>query len=612
MPIVKLPDGTLVQIPDTPEPGEPSFGEKLGTNLLTGSQKLGATMLNLPPLAARGINWALDKMGVPNNPGTLLSGMAAPNYMDEVVAGAEKLGKKEGFQNPVGRAAAEALPGVFLTPGATAAAPLRSAALAAVPAAVGEKVGEQFGPLAGTGAAVLTGGVGGLVAGPRQSVARSDIRRELAGQPPEFFEAARRNASDAIGAGSTTATAGEMFPGKSGVLALTAKTAGQKGGELLRNQLGGREDDLAQLSQAFLRRLGPEVDPAQVANQTAEAAGGVFQTAKGVRGEALGNRLKGKSVSPFDLAPIYNDLLAQAKNEVRPDASVAYQLVAKAMVGTDGKLITDLQQLSLAIKSLKTAAKNPNSPLFNGSTVSDIDLKKAIGKMESELGAAAPDFKEGMRDFGDYTQQVLDPMRKGPIGALMDRNPLTAGQTPIGRMEGLVGNNSTGTTQGVLRNLENPAMTGGPTVLPQQIARALYQQRLAKGSQAPGKTVRGEPGSIEDSRLQGLIQAGGGDAGFVTQPLRAADKLKLDSAGSINGLPEMMARQAALRPFRTFDMMMTAKTQRDVNREIARLLGGPLRPEQIDELQRIAMFNPEVRRMLTLRAAGQPIIQPGE
>lgn len=94
MPIVKLPDGTLVQIPDADE--GPSFGEKLGTNLFTGSQKLGATMLNLPPLAARGINWAMDKMGVPNNPKSLLSGMAAPNYMDEVVAGADALGKRKG------------------------------------------------------------------------------------------------------------------------------------------------------------------------------------------------------------------------------------------------------------------------------------------------------------------------------------------------------------------------------------------------------------------------------------------------------------------------------------------------------------------------------------
>ena len=610
MPIVKLPDGTLVQIPDADE--GPSFGEKLGTNLFTGSQKLGATMLNLPPLAARGINWAMDKMGVPNNPKSLLSGMAAPNYMDEVVAGADALGKKEGFQNPIGRAAAEALPGVFLSPGATAAAPLRSAALAAGPAAVGEKVTEEFGPLAGTGAAVLTGGVGGLVTGPRQSVARADIRRELAGQPPEFFEAARRNAADALGAGSTTATAGEMFPGRSGILALTGKTAGQKGGEMLRNQLGGREDDLAQLSEAFLRRLGPEVDPAQVANQAAEAAGGVVETARGIRGQGLRNRLAGQTVDAYDVAQIYNDLLTRSRAATRVDEAVTLAEVAQSMVGQNGQLITDLQQLSLAIKGLKDRAKNPNAVTSAGAAISGEDLRRAIRVAEEGLGQVSVPFREGMADFRGYTNQVMDPLRKGPVGALADKNPLIAGQTPIGRMEALVNNNSTGTTQGVLRNLENPAMTGGPTVLPAQIARALYQQKLSKGSQAPGKTVRGEPGSIDDRRMQGLIQASGNDPAFVTQPLRAADNLKLDSSGSINGLPDMMARQAALRPFRTLDMMMTAKTQRDVNREIARLLGGPLRQSQIDELQRIAMFNPEVRRMLTLRAAGQPIIATGE
>ena len=282
------------------------------------------------------------------------------------------------------------------------------------------------------------------------------------------------------------------------------------------------------------------------------------------------------------------------------------------MRGQNGQLITDVQQLSLAIKALKERAKNPNAQTSAGQAINSRDLSEAIRIAEEGLAQVSQPFREGMQEFRDYTNQVLRPQTKGPIGSLMDNNPVTAGQTPVSRLNGMVENNSPQTIRNTVRQLADPIMTGGQTVTPAEIARALYQQKLARGSQTPGKTVRGEPGSLNDEKLQTLIEASGGNPAQVTQPLRAADNLKMDAAGSVNGLPEMLLRQAVFRPFRTLDMMMTGKTQADINHELARLLAGPVSREQIDALRRIAMFDPNVRRMLTARAAGQPLLNPGE
>lgn len=589
----------------------PTLLEKTGRAVVSGGKSLARGFLKgLAGMAegAAGFNYA-ERMGRPPEPGQeLTQGVEKVLPVPAGETRVEQLARK-GLEG-AGGALTLPVPGAGLVrnmiPGAASGVSEDLARSWAKP------LGGTWENILGTGAGVLAGGLAGGIAGPRQSVAQADIRRELAGQPPGFFDAARRNTADALGAGSTTATAGEMFPGRSGILALTSKAAGQKGGEMLRNQLGGREDDLRQLTEAFLRRMGPNVNPAQVANQAADAAGGVFQEAKNIRGDALRARLLGQTVNPFDLAPIYNGLLARSANEVRPDAAIAYQMAAQAMVGTNGQLITDLQQLSLALKSLKAAMKNPNDLKFNGSQVSAEDLRRAVQVTEMELGQISQPFREGMQEFGQYTQQVLDPLRKGPVGSLMDKNPLTAGQTPVGRLTGLVDNNDPRGLVGTTRQLNDPVMTGGTTVTPGEIAKAIYQQRLKKGSQNPGEMVRGEQGSLEDQKLQALLGSAGLNADRVTQPLRAADNLKLNSAGGISGFPEMRWSQAAIRPFRTIDMILTGKTERDINRELARLLGGPLRPEQIDELQRIAMFDPNIRRMLTLRAAGQPLITPGE
>jgi hypothetical protein len=95
-----------------------------------------------------------------------------------------------------------------------------------------------------------------------------------------------------------------------------------------------------------------------------------------------------------------------------------------------------------------------------------------------------------------------------------------------------------------------------------------------------------------------LIKAGGGDVSYANQPLQAADRLQAFSgAAGRNEPPKMSLLQGLIRPFRTADMAFTGKGMRTYNQEIAELLADP---KNLPELQKIAMFSPEVRKLLTV------------
>jgi hypothetical protein len=73
--------------------------------------------------------------------------------------------------------------------------------------------------------------------------------------------------------------------------------------------------------------------------------------------------------------------------------------------------------------------------------------------------------------------------------------------------------------------------------------------------------------------------------------------LHLHAANSSGGPPRMGMGQMLLRPFRTLDMMITAHNEAGVQREIAHLLQDP---NNLPELRKIAMFDPTVRKQLSL------------
>jgi len=623
MPIVKLPDGTLVQLPDE-EQGMldklASTGKKVGADLAAGFgqtanliPKVAGMAMNLPSKLLTGLGnltgLAPDmKLKVPGSE----AGPAVEAVGDSGMQAWEQLGRESGFEPGYKKAITQGVGGSLAFPIVNAQQPVRSLLGMTVgggAGGAGVEAGNKFlpeNPLVAALLGGLAGGTGAFVAGPRQSVGKADIRRALNGLTPQDYQDAERNIQLFSNAGATTPTLAEAFPPGSGIMALANKVRGGYTDNALRLKTQGRPADLENLGFESMNRVAPPVDANAVANDTAGAANLFIQNLKGLRGDALGNRLQGDMLPPVGVRLIRNDLRKLAAAQDRPTARDAFEEVARALTSAKGGPIINTQEASFALKGLKDSAKNPNAVLSNGRAISGVDLSRAIQGAESGIGDLSPAFAQGMADFKRFSRGPVADAVQGPIGALADRNPLIAGQTPVAKLEGFVAGNSPQTVEGTARNLATPAFTGEQPANPLEIARALMQNRTQAGTTNPGAAIRGLEGSPKQQNLEALIRAGGGNPQAAMEPLAAADRLQpFSQPANMQEMPMMQLRQALLRPFRTADMMLTASSEKKVQHEIAQLLADPA---NLKKIQEIAMFNPNVRRALMAEGGILPFV----
>lgn len=609
MQIVQLPDGTLVQLPDPPgigpvqaiaaeAPGIAGFAAKGAKDIARGY--LGG-MSALMPQGKSG-NIPLDLMAA----ATKGSGAAVKAVLPEDPNATQN---EQLFSKVL-----EGVGGAGVMPTGTGIVPSAlTGGMSSLGGELGKRFGDRvlpgaggtFGQMAGSG---LVGGLTGFLTGPKQSLGQADIRRALGAEPPQTFADAVGNLSDFSQTGAKTATLAEAFPQNSGIMALADKARGSNLKNALRTQTEGRPQDLQSLGGFFLDRINPPVDANAVANKAGGSANAFLSTEKEARNAGIANRLAATPpILPQYIASVQNDLRSIASAQNRPGAAAAYRKVADALSGQNG-VLTSPQDLSLAIVELRTAAKNPNAPIYQTGGVSKVDLEQAIEAARQGISQSSPGFGQALDDFAKYSQNVMTPSRQGPIGSLSDRNPLLAGQTPVSRLGGLVTGNEPSTINAVTRSLADPVLTGGQPTNPLEIARALMQQKLGLGSTNPGSAVRGLPGSDVEQQIAALLQSGGKNPSEVMQPLSVADKLQpfAQSAG-INEPPRLGAA-SLIRPFRTIDMLASGHTQRGVQDEIARLLASPT-PEALANLQRIAQFDPNVRKMLMAQGIVVPMLQ---
>jgi len=585
-------------------------GQKLGASIMRGA----AGMADLNPFGGGG---AID---LGSKLGRLVTGRKEPTMMEsptreagrgaaEKAAAAvdvpdtlDEKGNRSLFDSGI-RGLGYALGGAPI-PGAGVVPNIMSGLASGWGGELGRRAGARFGPtgeivgetLGGLGA----GGATGFALGPKQTPGQADIRRAMNGTTDAEFRAAQEAANAAQRSGSTTATAAEMFDPNSGVMALAKQIRGSNMNNALRTRTVGRDEDIQRLSDTFQNRIGAPVDANQVANNAANAANGALGVARDARSAGIRNRLgQAPDVTDRDVTGLYSDLYRSGDAQIRPAAGNAYREVAEGLVAQDGSPITNTQQLSLAIKSMRDAPRNPNSRVNNpGANISKGDFEQAVRDAESGFAGFSPDFRGAMDDFRDYSQRVMRPMESGPIGSLADRNPLNAGQTPISRLEGLVNGNSPATVEGTGRVLGNPVLTGNQQVSPADIARAIAQNKLKGAPTNPGQAVRGNAGSPMEDQFGGLLRAADLDPNHVTEPLRVADRLQpFTSAAGISEPPKMNLAQL-IRPFRTADMALTGRGIKATNEEISTLLADPA---NLPRLREIAMFDPNIRRILSAR-----------
>jgi len=491
--------------------------------------------------------------------------------------------------------------------------------LAGLGGGMGAKAGGEYGksinPALEEAGSFLGGAVGGgipaFALGPSLSSGQkrlSEATREL---PPQTWEEAAKNVDSFSRVGSTTATLADAFPRNSSLMGVAEDVRGSKGGEGLVARTTGRDKDIQRIAEVALNKAHPqEVGVNDVTGRAVGSANKALENLKDLRGEAIGNRFAGVSIRPDKVKELETTLRNVGNGQEVPEAARAYHTVADRLLAKDGSVLTKLQDLSLQIKSLKSDMKNPNSPLGGSGEIMKNHLRQAVADAEQGLGEIAPAFEPAMKDFGAYTQQVIEPARKGPIGRLSDRNPLTAGAEPVSKLNSLLNGNSPKEVQRTAQTLADSELTKGSPTSAGEIARALMQAKLEKGPTDPGKAIRGAEGSAQEGRLAALLAAGGKNPVEVLEPLQVTDKLQnfMGNPGHRGQeMPSMLS--AAAQPSWYAKMLANVFTGKGTTREIAEVLKDPA---NLPKLQELAQFDPNVRRMLIANSMTAPQISQGD
>ena len=385
---------------------------------------------------------------------------------------------------------------------------------------------------------------------------------------------------------------------------LAREARGGNNANALKTLTEKRDTDLKNLGQTTLDRTGPAVDPNQIAEKTATASNNTRKFLEGVRSDQFSNNLAtNPTVKPRDVIAMKRQLEREGLTNVDPVQGEALSKISDVLYDTrvGQKPITDLQTLSFALKRFKNNPPSPNAS--TGQVISDVDISKAVSRAEELLGQKAPNFAKANSDFKNFSQNTLDPTMDGLMTSLGDRNPITAGPVAANRLNKFLVGTTPQVVEDTAHQLSRPIPTLGEPVDPTAIARAIMQEKLAKGSTNPGNTIRGLEGSDVEQRIAALLTAGGKDPKHALEPLKAADMLQgFTTPAGRKQIPDMNLWQGLIRPFRTADMALTGKTTHGIQKEAAELLAQPATPESVRRLQEIAMFDPNVRRLLTARS----------
>lgn len=364
--------------------------------------------------------------------------------------------------------------------------------------------------------------------------------------------------------------------------------------------------DTGTLTQLSLNRVGQEVDPLAVANRTSDVANDIIAGAKRDRSDIFGAVVDNQRLRGMDTATLYTTLRRLGQMSGRDSTQAAYDAVAEQLVRRtpqSQRFITDLQDLSLALKELKT--NPPTAAASTGARISSADLQEAVSNAEGLLRQMHPDFARANTVYRAGTRQIVDPLTEGPVGKMADRNPNLATPTAASKLDNLVGKDLSpeGVTQAA-----GQLGAGGADL--QEIARALMQRKLAGGPARPDAAAFGGVGSGQERNLEALLSAAGRDPQAVRAPLRLADTLA-DTLPPPNNATEYLSLhpgginiRGIVRPgaFSGNPAVADAKAQ------IARLMAGASDEERRQLLQ-LSRFDPNLRQLLAGYEGMLPLLQ---
>lgn len=614
MPIVsvRLPDGQIVKVEvpeqaaETPS-GAPEELKKPLASFAAGAGQMMTGLAKLPVDLTRLAEKGLNRVGFSfNDLSPALSQekkarqsaqLSAPNWLDNMHSGFSRLQKEEGVQGTIGAAIEGAGGGSpYGVPGMLAGA---------VSNVVQKKVGESFGEIPGAVAGMVSGGLTGMATSPSAlSYAQNQVKQAAGNLTPQQIADAVKNRDLFRRTGAKTATLPELFEGKTSLKGLALETAAARGGEQLQARLANREQDLQDLTDTLLRRTGANrVNVNEVANKTVDAANRVVKDMEGTRsaGTAAHFRTSGGFPAELPAAQVKGfaaNLRSAGQMEARPEARAAYEELASALERlTQNRTAATIQDLSGTLKGFKD---NPVGANASAATKwADGDMKDAVRYAEQILAGQSPHFASGMKFFGDYTKNVVDPAKEGIIGAVRETTPHVPKPSGSARIAKVLADQEPGSIN------KSVALLTQAGADPRDMLAATLANKLRKGSTDPAKDLYGIEGSLDQRNLLALGQNARMGPSFL-DPARAASKLQ-----GLQNQPtrtnDQLQSTAALfaQPFATIKNKFNQAAREKNYAEIAEILKDPA---NLEALQQIAANDPSMRRMLTTYSAIVPLM----
>lgn len=463
MPVVKMPDGTFVTVPETlPPDAVPPDSEATRKAKLVGASAVRGAVA--PPalgadVAAKASQYLpTTPFGVPPNPQEVTARPMEFTMTQKL----QSLGPKprDALERYISSIAEGVGGGLIMGP----AGGLRSVAIGGV-SGLGSEVGAQ---LSGDEDALLPRLLGGLAGGGLGSLASGRLgpsprvqelaRESLDGITPKQIDEAR-SFMQAAGMDGVRLDAAQALEGvgasPAGLRVLRDTLANVKEGDQTLKLLRGQPAAIQERGATWLAtNPGNVYAPEQAANNLSEAATGVIKAAKQARSaEVRGMYDKAGQLTPdtsrqmsqflddFINKPGVSDTTKRAVRKLQaklvdaPQGPTVAQLQAKLAQATKpsekAALRLQIQQAANAKPTFKTLhAKDADTMIseflgpFRGTPISPVNPTvrgetKAIGKgLNQLLQDASPELKAAETRFGQISRDVVDPLKQGQIGGL--------------------------------------------------------------------------------------------------------------------------------------------------------------------------------------------------
>ena len=561
-------------------------------------------------------------------PGRMLAGgldkelPVDPNETD-----AEKLWRKTTEGVATGAAAGAPMGARTLLAGAGAGGP------SAIGGHMGRTTAENAG-IEGSGldlAELIGATIGGVpfthALGPRQRVSEADLRRDYrasaqgAGGEEALLRGIEENIRNAHRAGSTTYSLADAIPPDSALGARGRAVGNSTPENALRSRLQGREADINQLIAAAMDDSGPLLGSPQ-------AKVDVLKDAAKARLASANRRVN----RPFE------DLRTQPNIPEAEGMAALRELERRADV--PGRSAQDTMALDEAISALQDT-KNPvvrlrsqpdprnprqmnlrevrepgpqSRPEALSLNLAELGEKRGslAGDAASRISPAAarraqqeatavvqampapwgPALAEALTRGQARRAKLFTPLKEGPVGHIGGMNLGATNEAPLGILNQVVSGRSADELTTLLKQLEK-GISGSTT----GTARALLEHR---GQGLPAESVPGirpREGTPARTALDTLVDRTGGNSERFNNRLDVADQISTNGAAMGSADPiRMNLAQLLIRPFRTVDMMSTGQLETSRLNDIARILSNP---QNLEELRRIAQFDPAARAQLS-------------